>query len=78
MLFRSGTVFYLSNLSCIEHSTAADYVDRSLFTYERAFVGAFNYTSGANRLDFDHVENRPFSSLCTVKSRMYAHVIAWN
>ncbi|KAI0773668.1 transcriptional repressor TCF25-domain-containing protein [Fomes fomentarius] len=43
-----------------EHSTAADYVDRSLFTYERAFVGAFNFTSGANRLDFDYVENRPF------------------
>ncbi|KAI9059027.1 DUF654-domain-containing protein [Trametes sanguinea] len=43
-----------------EHSTAADYVDRALFTYERAFVGAFNFTSGANRLDFDHVENRPF------------------
>ncbi|KAI0666150.1 transcriptional repressor TCF25-domain-containing protein [Trametes maxima] len=43
-----------------EHSTAADYVDRALFTYERGFVGAFNLTSGANRLDFDHVENRPF------------------
>ncbi len=43
-----------------EHSTAADYVDRSLFTYERAFVGAFNFTGGANRLDFDYVENRPF------------------
>ncbi|KAI8984868.1 transcriptional repressor TCF25-domain-containing protein [Trametes punicea] len=43
-----------------EHSTAADFVDRALFTYERAFVGAFNFTSGANRLDFDRVENRPF------------------
>ncbi|KAI0352517.1 DUF654-domain-containing protein [Trametes cingulata] len=43
-----------------EHSTAADYVDRALFTYERGFVGAFNFTSGANRLDFDRVENRPF------------------
>ncbi|KAH9887711.1 transcriptional repressor TCF25-domain-containing protein [Cubamyces lactineus] len=43
-----------------EHSTAADFVDRALFTYERGFVGAFNFTSGANRLDFDHVENRPF------------------
>ncbi|RPD52190.1 DUF654-domain-containing protein [Lentinus tigrinus ALCF2SS1-6] len=42
-----------------EHSTAADFVDRALFTYERAFVGAFNFTSGVNRLDFDHVENRP-------------------
>ena len=34
-------------------------MDRALFTYERAFVGAFNFTSGVNRLDFDHVENRP-------------------
>ncbi|THH32160.1 hypothetical protein EUX98_g2009 [Antrodiella citrinella] len=43
-----------------EHATAADFIDRSLFTYERAFVGAFNLTMGINRLDFDHVENRPF------------------
>ncbi|KAI0368457.1 DUF654-domain-containing protein [Pilatotrama ljubarskyi] len=43
-----------------EHSTAADYVDRALFAYERGFVGSFNFTSGANRLDFDRVENRPF------------------
>ncbi|KIP10564.1 hypothetical protein PHLGIDRAFT_100960 [Phlebiopsis gigantea 11061_1 CR5-6] len=43
-----------------EHSTAADFIDRALFTYERAFVGAFNFTSGQNRLDFDRVENRPF------------------
>lgn len=31
-----------------------------MFTYERAFVGSFNFTSGLNRLDFDRVENRPF------------------
>ncbi|OBZ71953.1 Transcription factor 25 [Grifola frondosa] len=43
-----------------EHSTAADFIDRALFTYERAFLGAFNFTSGQNRLDFDRVENRPF------------------
>lgn len=43
-----------------EHSTAADFIDRALFTYERAFVGAYNFTSGQNRLDFDRVENRPF------------------
>ncbi|KAI0938885.1 hypothetical protein AcV5_000459 [Taiwanofungus camphoratus] len=43
-----------------EHSTAADYIDRALFTYERAFIGSFNFTSGVNRLDFDRVENRPF------------------
>ncbi|TCD69203.1 hypothetical protein EIP91_008499 [Steccherinum ochraceum] len=43
-----------------EHSSAADFIDRALFTYERAFIGAFNFTMGVNRLDFDHVENRPF------------------
>ncbi|CCL99007.1 uncharacterized protein FIBRA_01015 [Fibroporia radiculosa] len=43
-----------------EHSTAADYIDRALFTYERAFVGSFNFTNGVNRLDFDQVQNRPF------------------
>ncbi|KAI0314510.1 transcriptional repressor TCF25-domain-containing protein [Amylostereum chailletii] len=43
-----------------EHSTAADFIDRALFTYERAFVGAFNLTTGTHRLDFDRVENRPF------------------
>ncbi|GJE99434.1 transcriptional repressor TCF25-domain-containing protein [Phanerochaete sordida] len=43
-----------------EHSTASDFIDRALFTYERAFVGAFNFTSGQSRLDFDRVENRPF------------------
>lgn len=43
-----------------EHSQAADFIERSLFTYERAFVGAFTFTNGLNRLDFDRVENRPF------------------
>ncbi|KAJ3542667.1 hypothetical protein NMY22_g3426 [Coprinellus aureogranulatus] len=43
-----------------EYAQAFDFVDRALFTYERAFVGAFNFTSGQNRLDFDYVENRPF------------------
>jgi hypothetical protein len=37
-----------------------DFVERALYTYERSFIGAFNFTSGLNRLDFDHVENRPF------------------
>ncbi|KAJ2915984.1 hypothetical protein MD484_g4437, partial [Candolleomyces efflorescens] len=43
-----------------EYAPAFDFVDRALFTYERAFVGAFNFTSGVNRLEFDLVENRPF------------------
>ncbi|KAF6754099.1 transcriptional repressor TCF25-domain-containing protein [Ephemerocybe angulata] len=43
-----------------EYAQAFDFVDRALFTYERAFVGSFNFTGGSNRLDFDYVENRPF------------------
>lgn len=43
-----------------EHAEAIDAIDRALFTYERAFIGAFNFTSGCHRLDFDYVENRPF------------------
>ncbi|KAF7329293.1 hypothetical protein MKEN_00190300 [Mycena kentingensis (nom. inval.)] len=43
-----------------EYSNAVEYVDRALFSYERAFFGAFNFTTGLNRLDFDHIENRPF------------------
>lgn len=43
-----------------EHASAIDAIDRALFTYERSFIGAFNFTSGSNRLDFDYVENRPF------------------
>jgi hypothetical protein len=44
----------------IEHAQAVDFIERALFTYERSFIGAFNLTSGVNRLDFDQVENRPF------------------
>ncbi|KAF8582034.1 DUF654-domain-containing protein [Ramaria rubella] len=43
-----------------EYSTAADFMSRALFAYERAFAGAFNLTTGIHRLDFDRVENRVF------------------
>ncbi|KAF7305287.1 hypothetical protein HMN09_00779900 [Mycena chlorophos] len=43
-----------------EYAQAVEYVDRALFAYERAFFGSFNFTSGLHRLDFDHIENRPF------------------
>ncbi|KAG1740292.1 transcriptional repressor TCF25-domain-containing protein [Suillus lakei] len=43
-----------------EYSQAVEYVDRALFSYERAFLGAFSFTNGLNRLDFNRVENRPF------------------
>ncbi|KIK76554.1 hypothetical protein PAXRUDRAFT_835310 [Paxillus rubicundulus Ve08.2h10] len=43
-----------------EYTQAVDYVSRALYAYERAFLGAFSFTSGNNRLDFDRVENRPF------------------
>lgn len=43
-----------------EYSSAVEHVSRAIFAYERAFLGAFSFTSGINRLDFDFVENRPF------------------
>ncbi|KAJ7618505.1 transcriptional repressor TCF25-domain-containing protein [Roridomyces roridus] len=43
-----------------DYAQAVEFVDRALFSYERAFFGAFNFTTGLNRLDFDHIENRPF------------------
>ncbi|KAJ7580702.1 transcriptional repressor TCF25-domain-containing protein, partial [Mycena floridula] len=43
-----------------DHAEAIDAVDRALFSYERSFIGAFTFTTGLNRLDFDSVENRPF------------------
>lgn len=60
LLCPSSSACWTLSAASVEHSTAADFVDRALFTYERAFVGAFNFTSGINRLDFDMVENRPF------------------
>lgn len=70
--FRRSTVIEKVCLTCssplhharvklaLEHAQAVDFIDRALFTYERSFIGAFNLTSGLNRLDFDRVENRPF------------------
>ncbi|TDL17622.1 DUF654-domain-containing protein, partial [Rickenella mellea] len=43
-----------------EHAQSVDYLNRALYTYERSFIGAFTFTTGMNRLDFDRVENRPF------------------
>lgn len=48
------------NIYNIEHATTVDYLSRALFTYERSLMGAFAFTAGINRLDFDRVENRPF------------------
>jgi hypothetical protein len=55
-----ATALVVESLGFSEYSEAVDFVDRALFTYERSFIGAFNFTSGLNRLDFDRVQNRPF------------------
>ncbi|KAG6864186.1 hypothetical protein C0991_011704 [Blastosporella zonata] len=44
----------------MKYAQAVDFVDRALFTYERALIGAFTFTAGTSRMDFDRVENRPF------------------
>lgn len=51
---------YFDVHSFAEHAQAVDFIERALFAYERAFIGAFTFTTGLNRLDFDRVENRPF------------------
>lgn len=38
---------------------ASDYAERALYAFDRCLVPGFNVTSGACRLDFDYVENRP-------------------
>lgn len=43
-----------------DYSQAVEYVDRALFSYERAFLGSYSFTNGLSRLDFNRVENRPF------------------
>ncbi|KAI0758949.1 hypothetical protein C8Q74DRAFT_275982 [Fomes fomentarius] len=59
---------HAGTLSEIYHHRA-DYADRSKFRYECAFVGAFNLTSGANRLDFDMSRTDLSSSRSIDKSR---------
>ncbi|KAF8890479.1 transcriptional repressor TCF25-domain-containing protein [Infundibulicybe gibba] len=56
-----------------EHAQAIDFIDRAIFTYERSFLGAFNFTSGLNRLDFDRVECRPFFLAIHRQSRSDLH-----
>ena len=57
----AGSLYVRSHSSNYsEYSQAVDYVSRALYAYERAFLGAFSFTGGNNRLDFDRVENRPF------------------
>ena len=49
----------LTTILPTEYSQGVDFLDRAIFTYERCFTGAFSFTSGTNRLEFDRVENRP-------------------
>lgn len=56
-----GCIVHTADDRDAEHSTATDFVERSVFAYERAFAGtSFALTSGTARLDFDRAENRPF------------------
>ncbi|WVQ85913.1 hypothetical protein IAT38_008081 [Cryptococcus sp. DSM 104549] len=38
---------------------ASDYAERALYAFDRCLLPSFNVLSGASRLDFDRVENRP-------------------
>ncbi|KAF8122116.1 transcription factor 25, partial [Boletus edulis] len=62
MLWHTDTLLQLAEVyrHREEYSQAVDYVSRALYAYERAFLGAFSFMNGNNRLNFDRVENRPF------------------
>jgi hypothetical protein len=72
-----------ANAAATDHSTAVDFIERAVFTYERAFVGGFNF-AGANRLDFLHVENRPFflalhrQTACVAWLCAFAPLLTWH
>ncbi|KAK8850487.1 hypothetical protein IAR55_004405 [Kwoniella newhampshirensis] len=38
---------------------ASDFAERALYAFDRCLMPAFSVSSGASRLDFDRVENRP-------------------
>ncbi|WWC92247.1 uncharacterized protein L201_007201 [Kwoniella dendrophila CBS 6074] len=38
---------------------ASDYAERALYAFDRCLMPSFSVSSGASRLDFDRVENRP-------------------
>jgi len=37
-----------------EHASVVDFIERSLFAYERCLMGVFNFTTGLNRLDYHY------------------------
>ncbi|EJU05955.1 DUF654-domain-containing protein, partial [Dacryopinax primogenitus] len=56
------TLLQLSNVATHQGdlTLASEFIERAIFGFERCFVPAFNLSTGSARLDFDHIENRPF------------------
>lgn len=54
-LLQMSEVYRLQN----DIGAASDFAERSLYAFDRCLVPGFNVQSGACRLDFDFVENRP-------------------
>lgn len=46
-------------LTMSDIGAASDYAERALYAFDRCLLPGFNVSSGACRLDFDRVENRP-------------------
>jgi hypothetical protein len=46
-------------LTVSDIGAASDYAERALYAFDRCLIPAFNVLSGACRVDFDRVENRP-------------------
>lgn len=43
----------------IDIGAASDFAERALYAFDRCLMPSFSVTTGASRLDFDRVENRP-------------------
>ena len=54
-----ATVERLNADSYADIGTASDYAERALYAFDRCLIPTFSVSSGASRLDFDRVENRP-------------------
>lgn len=54
-LLQMSEVYRLQN----DIGAASDFAERALYAFDRCLVPGFNVQSGACRLDFDYVENRP-------------------
>lgn len=62
----------LAEAPLVDIGAASDYAERALYAFDRCLMPTFSVVSGASRLDFDRVENRP---LFTALHRIISYVL---